>query len=475
MTWTYDASNRLTREQRSAPSAYDNTYTYDGLDNRLVKDASGELTTSTYDLANQLVTSQDANGVTTHTYDLAGNLHLVEQPTGQRTTTTWDDQNRQTGVLLPDGSAVTNTFRYDGLRYSKQEPQSTTKFLWDVNNYLAETDADDDIQAVYTNEPQPYGNLISQYRKGPTIWLPSYYQYDALGATRVLTNDAGDMTDTYLYDAWGNELAVTGTTVTPFGWVGQVGYYWDEGTGTFYIRARVYEPVTGRWMSQDPLFYPVANALAGFGTHTVWANLRYNRNRYYVGSADSVNLRQYAGDNPLVLSDPTGLAAVKLAYPVVCTWCRKCKVSFLRQACSGFIWAKRPWTDCTKPTVVSCPLPVGEDGKPLTTDRGQVYLEPRACCKSKRPRSYSHYCTAYWEEESHTNPRVDPPMTNCDKLMFSWIANAGGSQGTQPHADCMEWCEKCFAKIGINDGTDMDVKQILKKECIDGTCNYAYG
>jgi hypothetical protein len=39
----------------------------------------------------------------------------------------------------------------------------------------------------------------------------------------------------------------------------------------------------------------------------------------------------------------------------------------------------------------------------------------------------------------------------------------------------MEWCEKCFAKIGINDGTDMDVKQILKKECIDGTCNYAYG
>jgi hypothetical protein len=44
-------------------------------------------------------------------------------------------------VLLPDGSAVTNTFRFDGLRYSKQEPQATTKFLWDFNNYLAETDA----------------------------------------------------------------------------------------------------------------------------------------------------------------------------------------------------------------------------------------------------------------------------------------------------------------------------------------------
>jgi YD repeat-containing protein len=39
VTWTYDATDRLTREQRSGPSAYDTTYTYDPLGNRLVKDA----------------------------------------------------------------------------------------------------------------------------------------------------------------------------------------------------------------------------------------------------------------------------------------------------------------------------------------------------------------------------------------------------------------------------------------------------
>jgi YD repeat-containing protein len=149
VTWTYDAADRLTREQRSGPSAYDTTCTYDPLGNRLVKDASGALTTSTYDLANQLVTSQDAAGTTTYTYDMAGQPAIVEQPTGQRTTTTWDDQNRQTGVLLPDGSA-TNTYRFDGLRYSKQEPQATTKFLWDFNNYLAETDDQDDVQGPST-------------------------------------------------------------------------------------------------------------------------------------------------------------------------------------------------------------------------------------------------------------------------------------------------------------------------------------
>lgn len=105
--------------------------------------------------------------------------------------------------------------------------------FWDFENQLAETDDQNEIHAVYTNEPQAYGNLISQYRKGPTIWTPSYYQYAALGSTRALTDDGGDATDTYVYDAWGNEVSVSGSTVNPFRWVGKVGYYWDDGTGTF--------------------------------------------------------------------------------------------------------------------------------------------------------------------------------------------------------------------------------------------------
>jgi len=253
VTWTYDAGDRLTREQRSGASAYDTTYTYDPLGNRLVKQASGALTTYAYDLANQLTTSRDASGVTTYTYDLAGNLQVVEQSSGQRTTNTWDDQNRQTGVQLPVGGIVTSAYRFDGLRHEKAQSDGITKYIWDFQNYLAEIDAAETIEAVYTNEPQQYGKLISQYRKGPTIWVPSYYTYDALGSTRLLTNEGGSVKDLYVYDAWGNGGDVTGTTVNPFQWVGRVGYYWDEIQGAFYIRARVYDPVTGRWMSQDPL------------------------------------------------------------------------------------------------------------------------------------------------------------------------------------------------------------------------------
>ena len=185
VTWTYDAANRLTREERSGASAYDMAYTYDPLGNRLVKEASGARTTSTYDLASQLRTSQDSSGVTTYTYDLAGNLTVVQEPSGERTTRVWDDQNRQTSVLSPGGAITTCTYRFDGLRASKEDSAGTKKHLWDFSNYLAETDEDNELQAVYTNEPEEYGNLISQYRRGPTIWVPSYYHCDALGSTRA--------------------------------------------------------------------------------------------------------------------------------------------------------------------------------------------------------------------------------------------------------------------------------------------------
>jgi YD repeat-containing protein len=244
VTWTYDATDRLTREQRSGPSAYDTTYTYDPLGNRLVKDASGALTTSTYDLANQLVTSQDANG-----HD---DVHVRSgrEPAHRRAAHRPADDDHLGRPEPPDRRASARRQRgHQHLPLRRTALQQTRAASHDKiplgrQQLPGRNRRRDEIQAVYTNEPQPYGNLISQYRKGPTLWLPSYYHYDALGSTRVLTDDAGDVSDTYVYDAWGNELAFSGSTINPLRWVGQVGYYWDESHGRFYIRARVYEPVT---------------------------------------------------------------------------------------------------------------------------------------------------------------------------------------------------------------------------------------
>jgi RHS repeat-associated protein len=68
-----------------------------------------------------------------------------------------------------------------------------------------------------------------------------------------LTDENEDITDTFIYTAYGEEVARTGTTTNPFGYKGAVGYYTDESTSDIYVRNRTYEPTIGRWLSTDPL------------------------------------------------------------------------------------------------------------------------------------------------------------------------------------------------------------------------------
>src|SRR6266704_5739182 len=119
---------------------------------------------------------------------------------------------------------------------------TTTNYLWDEQNYLAEADATNTINVVYTNEPQQYGNLVSSRISGTT----SYHQFDGLGSTRQLTNAAATVTDTVIYDAWGNVINRTGSTGAMFLWIGEPGYYYNQETRLFYVRERLYIAGSGR-------------------------------------------------------------------------------------------------------------------------------------------------------------------------------------------------------------------------------------
>ncbi len=126
----------------------------------------------------------------------------------------------------------------------------TTNYIWDDDNLLAEADQADTINAVYTNEPQQYGNLVSSRISGGT----SYHHFDALGSTRQLTNAAGSVTDRMTYDAWGNVVNRTGAALVFLLWIGELGYHFDLETGLFSVRERPYEPENGRWTTVDPLW-----------------------------------------------------------------------------------------------------------------------------------------------------------------------------------------------------------------------------
>jgi RHS repeat-associated protein len=190
----------------------------------------------------------------------------------------------------------------------------TTNYIWDPLNdsYLMETDESGATTAVYTQEPSMYGGLISQQRGVDA----SYYHQDHLGSTRLLSNHTGTVTDSFTYDACGNQITYSGTTVTPFHWIGLSGYYWDIELTTYYIRARSYDPRSGQWRSQDPLAVRPRNGLYRFifAARPPMHASRTHKNRFVrqsnTSATSSTERYGYSKNNPLVMYDPSGLIAI---------------------------------------------------------------------------------------------------------------------------------------------------------------------
>ena len=138
-----------------------------------------------------------------------------------------------------------------------------TYYYWDeVNdNLFGEEDDNGAVVASYTYEPGLYGELIAQERDGET----RYYNYDGLGNTSELTDENENVTDTYEYSAFGEEVARTGTTKNAFGYKGAVGYYTNGEAKDIYVRERVYAPTIARWLSRDPIGFSAGPNVYEYG------------------------------------------------------------------------------------------------------------------------------------------------------------------------------------------------------------------
>ncbi len=128
--------------------------------------------------------------------------------------------------------------------------------------------------ATYTTLPGTLGGPLSQRRSGQS----RFYLPDHQGNMRQLTDAPGSTTDLLLTDAWGMQIASSGTTVNPFKALGQWGYFSDR-SNYLYVRARYLKPALARWISRDPL----------------------PDNASYAGAYD------YGANRPLLFVDPTGL------------------------------------------------------------------------------------------------------------------------------------------------------------------------
>lgn len=76
----------------------------------------------------------------------------------------------------------------------------------------------------------------------------TYLHHDQQGSTRLITGSSGTVEGKCSYGAYGAPTC-EGTATTPLGYDGQ---YTSSDTGLVYMRARVYDPSTGQFLTVDP-------------------------------------------------------------------------------------------------------------------------------------------------------------------------------------------------------------------------------
>ena len=126
----------------------------------------------------------------------------------------------------------------------------TTKYLVHTLNRTGLPQVMDEMVSGAVTRTYAYGvQRISEDQPISSTWTPSFYGYDGHGNVRFLTNNAGTVTDSYDYDAFGMPITSSGTTPNNYLYSGE---QYDGALGMYYLRARYYNPATGRFLVMDP-------------------------------------------------------------------------------------------------------------------------------------------------------------------------------------------------------------------------------
>jgi len=216
------------------------------------------LKSTEYNAANELVKREGK----TLSYDADGNL-------------TSDGSNEYNwnarGELTKISGGTSASFGYDpfGRRVSKTLGGTTTKLLYDGSNVTEESVEGSGTANLLT------GLAPDQRFSRTSSAGTSSYLTDPLGSTIALANSSAEAKTSYTYDPFGGVAAAGEASNNPFQFTGRE----NDGTGLQYNRARYYSPASSRFLSQDP------SGFAGSGPE----------------------LYQYAGDDPIDFTDPSGL------------------------------------------------------------------------------------------------------------------------------------------------------------------------
>ena len=215
-----------------------------------------------------------------HEYDLNGNLIKTDRwDTATNSSLphrqySWDAVNRLLSITRYEGANELRTeFGYNiaNQRVERKEYTNTAqtehvRYIWDGFRVRQRRDASGAVvQITYC------GNGELDVSAGG---LKRFYTRDHLSSVRNVMDTSGNEIASYDYSPFGMRETISGTYETE---IGYTGHHYHIGSGLVLTLYRAYDPVTGRWLSADPL-----------------------------GEAGGVNLYAYVYNNPINLIDPDG-------------------------------------------------------------------------------------------------------------------------------------------------------------------------
>lgn len=197
-------------------------------------------------------------------------------PQGWHVQFTYDAEGRRTKkhvVEYRDGAPVSEkevTFVWDGwdLLYERHQlPSGLTilerKYLWGPD--------------ILDGSAGGAGGLLLIRETKGNVTTDLIPLYDGTGHVIALTNLNKDLLATYAYGPFGEKISANGPRAQGNPWRYATKYL-DEETGLYYFGHRYYDPVTGQWLSREPL-----------------------------GENESINLYSYAHNDPINGLDVLGL------------------------------------------------------------------------------------------------------------------------------------------------------------------------
>lgn len=266
--YTYDMLGRITSETKTGRE--DISYTYDANNNRKQMTIGNKTTAYQYNKNDELLrtdtlhTDTEKNDVVIYKNDKNGNqlatVNRCEIPAEAKDTSyidvdvTLGDNQLNDNVVnhynalnqltetLTKNYKVSFTYDAEGLRTGKTVNGEKTIYVWDGDQVVMELSKGGAVQKRYIR-----GNDLVYADKGENT-EKTYYVTDMHGNVVQLLDESGNVTKTYEYDSFGNEVKPEKKDENPYRYCGE---YYDKETDTIYLRARYYQPYLERFLTRD--------------------------------------------------------------------------------------------------------------------------------------------------------------------------------------------------------------------------------